>query len=160
MNVTRLIIVLGIVMGWTSSVWAQSAPIVLPTQATVFVVPATGADISAAIGMQSTPMSKTSANCNLPAEPAAPTGTLVNPTLVWFADDGNPGKFCTAVIPKGLPDGAGYKAFVRLEAPTASCVDSTGAPMACVSTVVQGTPPFDLRPSPIIAAPRSVVVRP
>src|ERR1051325_7652392 len=121
---------LRLVLLWCSlaaPVSAQSAPIVLPTQATVFVVPSTGADISAAVGMQTTPMSKTSANCNLPAEPAAPTGTLVNPTLVWFADDGNPGKFCNAVIPRGLPDGAGYKAFVRLEAPTASCVDSTGA---------------------------------
>lgn len=143
--------------------YAQTPVPAVPVSVNVYVLPAAGSsDTAVAIGLpRNTPISATSSDCNLTA-PAAGTGTLVNPTTVYFDDPFHAGKQCRGFIPLNLPNGSGYRAVVTYIA--ASCTDpNTGQISApCESArSVAGVPPFDvtgLTVRPV--APTGAVVRP
>lgn len=135
---------------------AQTATVALPTSVDILVIPATGDPATVApVATRTTVVGTFNASTGVvtpnsqcgrnPVPPPTGTGTLVNPTQAEFDDPFTVGKKCIALLPTGLPDGAGYRAVAVATAP--SCQPTSGGPVITPCSGLRslvGVPPFSV----------------
>lgn len=138
----------------SAPVHGQTSTGALPTSVDVLVLPATGDPTTVApiatrtttIGTLNTANGTVTGNAQCGRSPLAdPAIPLVSPTTAEFDDPFAAGKKCVALLPIGLPDGAGYRAVMIATAPT--CQPTAGGkpltPCPSQRSLV-GTPPFSV----------------
>lgn len=139
----------------------QAGPPATPTEINVSVIPATGDPTTiASVASRSTLISATSSNCNL-APSTPPTGTIINPTTVAFADPFTPGRECRAPLPSGLATGVGYRIVATFTGNCAPTGTTSITPCYSTTRAIGSTPPFSITsvPSPPVV-PTGLGVRP